>query len=126
MDMRAFYRRVSARTGQPMDVIQRVFYGVIDEGKELLREGDQFRLPGFGSFQIRILHPRQWQDRFALGRGEKPKPYMLAERKRINFTSYDSLNSYVNLSDQEVEGWEEKPRPILVDDGDDGDEEDDE
>jgi len=81
--------RVGQRIGMSGSAVHTVLMAIINETKEVVREGDEIRYPGFGKFFCDVLPAGPCIDKFLLAEG-KEVIYDLPERKRARFIPEES------------------------------------
>jgi nucleoid DNA-binding protein len=83
--------------GWSRDNVQKVLAACIGYGKDIIQEGDTWRLPGLGKFFCVDLPATQHLDRFKLAEGKRVM-HDLPPRKRVKFKfqPYSSANEQVS------------------------------
>lgn len=95
MDAREFVQEVAKRSKVPRKDVSRVLDEVVQYGIEILIEGDDFRLPGLGKFELRRTRRKRQVDSFKKAKGEIVVNDVLA-KKRIHFIAFKSAKRRVN------------------------------
>ncbi len=95
MDTRDFVREVAKRSKVPREDVSRVLSEVVQYGIEILIEGDEFRLPGLGKFELRRTRRKRQVDSFKKAKGEIVVNDVPA-KFRVHFKAYESAKHQVN------------------------------
>lgn len=100
---REFLNRVSVRTGLPLEVVDAVYGGMLDEIRHILYQQDRLLLSGFGSFYVHRHkgHPVQFGDE------KNYVPDYLVAR----FSASNVLNKYLREDHSDTEGVRKRKRP---------------
>lgn len=93
MRARTFCRRVAKRLprGTSRELVASVFGAILEEAREILQEGDEWRLPGFGVFSVEVDVEGPYLSTEELVEG-KTRP----EHRRIHFEPHTEFQRYIN------------------------------
>jgi nucleoid DNA-binding protein len=82
---------VSSDTGQPKTVVKAVLEATWDNTVSALRRGDDVKVPGFGTYSVRLNAARTGRN------PQTGETLQIAESKTVRFKAADAVTSSLNL-----------------------------
>jgi hypothetical protein len=96
MNSKEFNTGVGRKCGIPRDTVQKVITAMVDYAKEIMAEGDTWRIPGLGNMYCMDVPAGRYLDRFHSTPGKEIwLDFPARKRIKMKFSPYCSANKDV-------------------------------